>query len=327
MAQQVGTVCLRQPEHDHIDAAVGKLLVETVTPMALELALAVHKEIQARLDETDRLRHRQVERAQYDADQARHRYMQVDAANRLVADVLEADWNAKLRALSDAQDEYQRQRTADRLVVDESEKERILALATDFPTVWQAQETPQRERKRIVRLLIEDVTLTKTDAIHAHIRLRGGQTRSLTLPIPPPAWKARETNPDTLALLERLLDEHTDAEVAAELNAAGHRSGEGKRFTRRIVLGLRRDHNLPSHAERVRARSLLTLCEIAALLGVSTSTIKAWHRAGLLTSEKANDKNERLYHPPRPGDPRLVKQLGRRLSEREPVESTPGGAV
>jgi len=93
------------------------------------------------------------------------------------------------------------------------------------------------------------------------------------------------------------------------------------------VLGLRRDHNLPSHAERLRGRGLLTLCEIAALLAVNTSTIKAWHRACLLTSEKANDKNERLYHPPTPGDPRLVKQLGRRLSDREPIESTPGGSV
>jgi len=81
-----------------IDAAVGKLLVEAMTPMALELAIAVQQEIKARLDEADRLRHRQVERAQYEADHARHRYMQVDPANRLVPDSLEADWNARLRA-------------------------------------------------------------------------------------------------------------------------------------------------------------------------------------------------------------------------------------
>jgi hypothetical protein len=95
-----------------IDAVVGKLLVEAVTPMALELALAVRQEIAARLDEADRLRRRQVERAQYEADIARHRYMQVDPANRLVADVLEADWNARLRAFAGAQEEYQRRRAA-----------------------------------------------------------------------------------------------------------------------------------------------------------------------------------------------------------------------
>ena len=106
-----------------IDAAVGQLLVEAVTPMALELALAVQHEIQARLDEADRMRHRQVERAQYEADQARHRYMQIDPANRLVADSLEADWNGRLRTLTEAQAEYQRQRAADRITVDETQRE------------------------------------------------------------------------------------------------------------------------------------------------------------------------------------------------------------
>jgi hypothetical protein len=111
------------------------------------------------------------------------------------------------------------------------------------------------------------------------------------------------------------------------LNAAGHRSGEGKPFTNRIVLHLRRDHQLPSHHERLRIRGLLTIREIADHLGVHPTTIKAWHRAGLLASAMANDKNERLYQPPTPGDSRLMKQQGRPLYEREPVESTPGGAV
>src|SRR5204863_3366685 len=118
-----------------IDAAVGQLLVEAVTPMALDLALAVQQEITSRLDEADRLRHRQVERAQYEADAARLRYMHVDPSNRLVADALEAEWNLKLRALTDAQQNYQRQRAADRFLVDEQERQRILTLATDFPAI------------------------------------------------------------------------------------------------------------------------------------------------------------------------------------------------
>src|SRR5439155_284872 len=93
-------------------AATGQPLIAAVTPMALELALAVQQEITSRLDEADRLRYRQVERAQYEADAARQRYMHVDPANRLVADALEADWNLKLRALADAQQEYQQRRAA-----------------------------------------------------------------------------------------------------------------------------------------------------------------------------------------------------------------------
>ena len=104
-------------------------------------------------------------------------------------------------------------------------------------------------------------------------------------------------------------------------------TGLDKPFTAAIVLHLRRAHNLPSHADRLRGRGLLTLAETAARLGVHPSTIKAWHRAGLLQSAKANDKNERLYQPPTPDDPRLVKQLGRPLAERKLIESTQGGAV
>jgi DNA-binding transcriptional regulator YiaG len=169
--------------------------------------------------------------------------------------------------------------------------------------------------------------MAETDQIHLHVRFRGGQTTSLTIPIPPTGWKARQTAPDAFALLDRLLDDHTDAEAAHALNAAGHRSGEHKTFTRLIVLHLRRAHQLPSHAERLRHRGMLTLDEIAERLGVHHSTIKAWRRAGLLVSHKANDKNERLYEPPAPGDPRLLKRMGSRLDKRVLTEPTPGGAV
>jgi hypothetical protein len=321
-----GPRCQTIPGHG-VDAAIGQLLLETVTPLALEVALSVQAELEARADEADQLRRSHVERARQRAELARRRYLAVDPQNRLVADTLEADWNEALRALQAAQDEYERASAAANAALGDEQKHRVRALAADFPALWTNPDTPQRERKRMVRLLLEDVTLTKTDQIHLHVRLRGGTTTSLATPIPPSAWKARQTNADTLALLDRLLDQHTDAETAAQLNAAGHRSGEDKPFTARIVLHLRRDHHLPSHADRLRAHRLLTLDETATQLGVHTGTIKAWHRAGLLRSEKANDKNERLYHPPTPGDPRLLKQQGRPLSDREPIESTQGGAV
>jgi hypothetical protein len=310
-----------------VDAAIGKLLLETVTPLALEVALTVQAELETRADEADRLRRSHVERAHQRAELARRRYLAVDPDNRLVADTLEADWNDALRALQAAQDDYERASAAAHAALSDEQKQRIRALAADFPALWANPATPPRERKRIVRLLLDDVTLVKTDQIHLHVRLRGGTTRSLAIPIPAPAPKARATDADTLALLDRLLDQHTDADTAAALNAAGHRTSEGKPFARTNVRRLRRDHELPSHADRLRARGLLTLDEIAAQLGVYTGTTKAWQHAGLLQSEKANDKNERLYHPPTPGDPRLVKRQGRPLSEREPIESTPGGAV
>ena len=146
---------------DCIDDAVGQLLIEAVTPAALEVALSVQQEMQARLEETDRLRRMHVERARYEAHLAQRRYLQVDPDHRLVAASLEADWNDKLRILEDAQQDYERQCQTDRRALDTQQRHRILALATDFRSFWQDPQTPDRERKRMIRLLIEDVTLIK----------------------------------------------------------------------------------------------------------------------------------------------------------------------
>jgi hypothetical protein len=308
------------------DTAIGQLLLDTLTPLSLEVALTVQAEIQARAAEADAMRHGHVERARHRADLARRRYLAVDPGNRLVAGTLEADWNQALRALQAAQDDYNNAAASTPELTD-ADKARIRALAADFPALWSDPATPQRERKRMTRLLIDDVTMTKTDRIHLHVRFRGGQVTSLAIPIPPTAWQLRQTRPDTLTLLDKLLNDHTDAETATALNAAGHHSGEGKPFTGRIVLELRRSHHLPSHADRLRTRGLLTLPEIASRLGVHPSTIKAWRRTGLLTAHKANDKNIPLFDPPAPGDPRLIKRQGSKLTKRVHTAKTPGGAV
>jgi hypothetical protein len=197
----------------------------------------------------------------------------------------------------------------------------------DFPALWSDPATPQRERKRMARLLIEDVTINKSDHIHLHVRFRGGQTTSLAIPIPLRSWQIHQTPPDTLALLDRLLDDHTDAQTAQALNASGHRTGTKQAFTPRIVLHLRRSNGLASHHERLRARGLLTITELAKQLGVHPSTIKTWQKAGLLESHQANDKNIRLFDPPTPGDNRYIKHQGTPLRERLPTSTSTRSAV
>jgi DNA invertase Pin-like site-specific DNA recombinase len=310
-----------------VDAAIGHLLLDTVSPLALEVALTVQAELETRAAEADALRRGHVERARHRADLARRRYLAVDPDNRLVADSLEADWNDALRALQTARDDYERASAAAATTLTEDLKAKIRCLATDFPALWSNPDTPQRDRKRMVRLLVNDVTLHKTDRIHLHVRFRGGQTTSLTVAIPPKAWQLRQTHPDTLAALDRLLDTCTDAQTADALNAAGHRSGENKPFTARIVLEARRSNNLPSHTDRLSANGLLTNTELAARLGVHPSTVKSWTRAGILNSHKANDKNVRLYEPPAPGDPRLTARQGSPLRKRVHTQPTPGGAL
>lgn len=279
-----------------IDAAVGKLVVEAVTPMALDLALAVQQEVQSRLDEADRLRHRQVERAQYEADQARHRYMQVDPANRLVADSLETDWNARLRALSEAQQQYQSQRATDRSGIDDEERKRILALATDFPAAWRNPSTPQRDRKRMLALLVEDVTLIKQRQLTVAVRFRGGTTTTLTLPRPLTAQQQRATHPDVRRQIDKLLDEYTDAQVAHTLNERGLRTGVGAAFSPVSIRWVRHTAKLKSFEERLKANGWITGRKMAAKLGVSRTALGKLRTQGRLTARICNELGEWLYY-------------------------------
>jgi DNA invertase Pin-like site-specific DNA recombinase len=310
-----------------VDDAVGKLLLDTLTPHALEVALTVQAELDTRAAEADALRRHHVERARHRADLARRRYLAVDPDNRLVADSLEAAWNDALRALHAAREDYERASETAAAALTDQIRHQIQSLATDFPALWSNPRTPQRDRKRMVRLLVDDVTLHKTDRIHLHVRLRGGQTRSLAVAIPPTSWQARQTRPDTVKALDQLLDTHTDAEVAEALNTEGHRSGENKPFTAGIVVHVRHKYHLPNHADRLRAQGLLTTTELAQRLAVHPSTIKSWTKAGILNSHKANDKNERLYEPPITDDPRLHARQGSPLKKRVPTQPATGGAL
>ncbi len=297
-----------------IDQAIGALLIETVTPLTLDVALQVQAELEARADEAEALRRQRVERARYEADLARRRFMEADPANRLVVDVLEAEWNDKLRALHDAQEELEQRRAREDKELSEAQRQQILALASDFPRLWNDPKTPQRERKRMARLLIEDVTLTKGKELTVGVRLRGGTTRTLALPLEKCSWQLRQTPAPVVAEIDTLLAHHTERAIAAILNERGFVSGEGKPFHAMMVQRIRRSYGLKKRYDRLRDAGLLTLGEIAALLGTSTGTVKKWRDHGLLPAHAYNDKNECLYE--NPGDDPPVKSQGQKLSER-----------
>ena len=310
--QHGGPHCQKIPGAS-IDAAVGKLLLEAMTPMAVEVALAVRQEIQARLDDADRLRLQQVERARYEAECARRRYMHVDPTNRLVADSLEGEWNDKLRRLSEAQDDYERGRKADRKVLEETQRQKLFSLPKDLPAIWNDPSTPQRERKRIVGLMIEDVTLIKREEITAHVRFRGGATTTLRLPLPLNAWQGRKTSDHVLAQIDELLKHHTDAQAAALLNERGLKTGAGDRFLPQSLRWLRYATGLKSYKERLREAGMLTTQEIAAQLGICEHTVKRWHRKGLLQGFTCNDKGDWLYYPPAENPPIKYSQKNNRF--------------
>ena len=281
-----------------LDKAVGDLLAGVMNPMMLEVALEVQGELAERASEVDRLRRQQIERARYEADLAQRRYMRVDPENRLVADALEADWNQRLRELGEAQESYRRQTEADRSALDERQRSEILALATDFPRLWRDPNTTDRDRKRIVHLLIEDVTLVRAERLTAHVCFKGGATRTLVMPVPLPIWQLHRTEQAVLQEIDRLLDDHTDSQVANILNERGVRTCEGRLFTAANVGALQRAWGIKDRFTRMRASGMLTLDEVAAAIGVCTTTIKKWNQWGVLKGHPYNDKGQCLFDPP-----------------------------
>lgn len=287
-----------------LDPAIGNLLVETVTPMTLEVSLRVQGELEARSADADRLLMKAVEQARYEADLARRRYLQVDPDNRMVADALEAEWNEKLRALDDAQQHYEQKRQAVRHRLGEEQRASILALAQDFPRLWQCPQTPDRERKRMARLLIEDVTLLKeARVVTAQVRFRGGATTRLEIELPKPAWMMRKTPHGVVEQIDHLLEDHTDGEIAELLNQRGARSGTGKPFRLSTVRTIRKAYGLTSRYLRLRACGMLDKKELAESLGIVPNTVKVWRRKGFLLGYRYSDRGECLYPPPGPNAP------------------------
>jgi hypothetical protein len=289
------------------DEAVAKLVIGMVTPLAIDVTLAIQKELDTRFEEADSIRRKHVERAQYEVDLARRRYMRVDPENRLVADSLEAEWNAKLRALSEAHEACMRQREADHVMLNGEQRARLMSLASDLPALWNDPATPDRERKRVLRLLIEDVTLVRTTEIAAHIRFRGGASHSLTIPLPLPAGKLRQIDPGLITEIDRLIDSHTDGEIAEILRQRGVRTYEGTIPHPRMIARLRRDYGLKCRYDRLREAGLLTRDEMAKALGVNVSTVKYWRNHGWLRGVAYNDKSDYLYERPGKDAPKKYK--------------------
>jgi hypothetical protein len=283
-----------------LDRAVGQLLLETVNPLNLEVALAIEREVQTRMAEADRLRHQVVERAQQEAELARRRYLRVDPDNRLVADQLEADWNVKLRILRSAQDEYDKQKQNEERTHRAAQREKILALAIDFPRVWNDPNLPHRERKRMAHLLLEDVTLRKEGQVVAELRFKGGALRTLKLPLPLPFCVLSRTRPEVIEVIDSLLDTHDYQQIVERLNAQGLRSGDGRLFNVSIIGSICKKSGLRTRRERLRDRGMLTLKEMARKIGVKDLTVSQWRHNGRIKAYRSNYRTEYLYPEPTP---------------------------
>jgi hypothetical protein len=139
----------------------------------------------------------------------------------------------------------------------------------------------------------------------------------LQLPLPQRSWEQRQTSSEVVAAIDRLLDDYTYPEVAAVLNSQGLQSGEGLPFTARIVARIQRGYQLTPRYDRLRKAGMLTVEEMAQVLGIHPQRVKIWNRHGLIHGHAYNGKNDCLYEHPGANPPR--KAQGVRFSKRVPA--------
>ena len=167
----------------NIDMAISELLLETINPLTIDAAISIQSEMTERREEIIRLYSQQMERTRYDMDLAKRRYLRVDPDNRLVAAELERDWNQKVAEYESAKTDYEQKCKTEVRAVDEKLKSALQQLVSDFPTIWNAPTTSNLEKKRIARLILEDVTITAdSQNIVLGIRFKGGTTEVIEIP-------------------------------------------------------------------------------------------------------------------------------------------------
>jgi len=297
--QECGPLCQSIPATT-LEKFVSELLLQTISPMVLKVALSVQDELQSRIKEANALKKKNLDRLKYEVELSRRRYLSVDPDNRLVAATLEADWNEKLRIHTDAQQQFEKQIEETQAKLSQEQRAEILSLSTNFPKIWNDPLTPDRERKRIVRLVIEDATLRRNSKdIFVDIRFRGGATHSATVPVPLAAWQSKKTPANIVELIDQLLDLHTDKDVAQIINERGILTGPHDTFNATSIANIRRAYRLKSRYDRLRQLGYLDREEILIKLNISYTQLNWLREHQLLRSHRtANTREQFLYEQP-----------------------------
>jgi DNA invertase Pin-like site-specific DNA recombinase len=305
-AEHLTTAACRSVTARMIDELVARQLLAALEPDQVALALDCADEVSQRLARVSRALELRVERARYDATRAERAFALCDPENRLVARSLESRWEQKLRDLHDAETEL----AAEPAPAPQPTRDEIETLARDLPTLSAASATTDRDRKRLLRALIADVTLTpvtdSTDELRVGIRWRSGATEQHVIARPTPAAQASRTPGAAVELVRRHAAQRSNRQLADELNAAGLRTGRGRPFDRAAVRHVRNIHNLPDAPDPELAADELTPRQLADRLGVSRSAVYYWIRHDQLQARQAPDGPLRI--PFRPDIERALRE-------------------
>jgi hypothetical protein len=302
-----------------IDKAVSAAFLEAVAPAGMQAALQAEELIEAEYDSAIAQWRLQVEQARYQAERAERRYRSVEPENRLVARTLEAEWEKRLDEVTIVEAELvRRERQRPERLTDE-QRERIHRLGEDLGRAWGAPTTTDRDRKKLLRSLLEEVNIAvnRPEAqAHLTLRWRGGVFTEINVPLWHPRESVVRTDEDTVDLLRRLAVHHTDSTIAGIFNRQGRKTAYGLRFTANRVGNLRRHWKIPCfrRSKNPPEGDPVTVEKAAEILGVVPSTVHRWLNEGFIAGEQIT-----------PGAPWRIRMNEEVKSHF--VESTPEGSV
>ena len=238
----------------YIDSLIEQVILETLSREEFELSLCALDKIEARSEELENQWQQKIEAARYEVDKAARRYYRVEPENRLVARTLETQWNQKLEEVKHLEQRYQKLCETPPFTINQVQRDEIMALAKDLPRLWRAKTTKNGQRKQILRILIEDVTLTNKEepwSVQVKIQWKTGvvsvhQANRVNR-------HPRNTSPEVISRIKELYMEHTDKETAQILNKGGFKSGYSRLFTTVAVLKIRhRNKLLKNETSKIR---------------------------------------------------------------------------
>jgi hypothetical protein len=244
----------------------------------------------------------------------------VEPENRLVARGLETEWENRLRDLAAAETELRRREQQRPDPIGPEQLKRIQILGSDIRQVWTAPAITDRDRKELLRTLLEEVLLNlKRAEGHAHLTLRwrGGAITVLDVPVPRFKPMGPRTDEDTISLLRRLAALYPDEVIAGILNRQGRKTATGERFTANQVGSLRRYRQIPRFQPTATPLlgELVSIRKAAQILGMNTSSIHRWLADGFIAGEQVT--------PGAPWQIRINEELRSRIVQQAPPEYVP----
>ena len=265
---------------ERVDTAVTEQVLAALQPAELELALAAMNELEARDAALSRQWQMRLERAEYEAQLAERRYEEVDPANRLVAATLEQRWNEALQRLTELKAQLEQAQREHARVATPEQRERVLALAQNIPRLWHAPTTEAKDRKRMLRLLIKDITVKKraVKQLVLHIRWQGGACSDAQVDLPPNIADRIRYPADLVERIRTLAETLTDTQIAQQLNQEGRVSPKGNVFSTAMIQWVRYKHAIP--APKLKHPNELTVNDVMVKFGVSRHVVYYWIERG-----------------------------------------------